>query len=120
MLHLQARLPAFALALGLGLLGGPSVLAQPYVERPIILTYPDTWDVAVADFNGDGLADVAAVNSHGPFFFECTVPPPAPIECGPQMLFSVALNHGLGQMSPGAPMHANRLPLAPAAVPVHR
>ncbi len=73
--------------------------AEPFQLVQVPLPWPDSLDVAIADMNGDGLADVVALNSHGPFFFECN-PPPGPIECGDRMLLTVALNEGLGHFAP--------------------
>lgn len=89
-----------ALVLTLGLLAAPAMLhADPFLERPIPLPWTDSNDVAVADFNNDGLPDIAALNSYGPAFTEC-YPPPGPISCGNRMLLTVALNEALGHFDP--------------------
>jgi hypothetical protein len=88
--------------------------ADPFVERPIPLPWPDGHDVAIADFNGDGLFDVASLDAHGPFIFECN-PTPGPIDCGDRMLLTVALNEGQGNFAPVGTTPAMCLPWTMAA-----
>lgn len=75
------------------------VFADPFREQAIPLPWPDIRDVSLADFNGDGRTDVAALDSFGPDFFEC-YPPPGPIDCGDRMLVTVNLNMGMGRFAP--------------------
>jgi hypothetical protein len=87
-------------ALFVGLVAGLGMAtADPFEVRTIALPWDDASDVAVGDFNGDGLPDIATLNSYGPFTFECSLPP-GPISCGNAMLLTVALNQGLGHFAP--------------------
>ena len=88
----QMRRAALVLTLGL-LVPWTVLLADPFQQRPIPLPWTDSRDVAVADFNNDGLPDIAALDSYGPVHTEC-YPPPGPISCGDRMLLTVALNEG--------------------------
>jgi len=89
-----------ALVVTTGLLAPWTVLlADPFQVRTIPLPWTDSRDVAVADFNNDGLPDIAALDSYGPAHTEC-YPPPGPISCGDGMLLTVALNEGLGHFAP--------------------
>jgi hypothetical protein len=97
--------------MAVAILATPAFLhADPYAERPIPLPWPDGNDVVIADFNGDGLPDVATLDSMGPEFFEC-YPPPGPIDCGSdRMLLTVALNEGQGHFAPVGTTPAMCLP----------
>ncbi|HEV8200046.1 MAG TPA: VCBS repeat-containing protein [Candidatus Polarisedimenticolia bacterium] len=60
---------------------------------------PFTWetpDIGAADFDGDGMTDLAVLQSDGPAIFECT-PPVGPIDCGPRMTVEVLPGTGQGQ-----------------------
>jgi len=62
-------------------------------ELSIPLTWSQSPDVAAADFNEDGRADIAVLNSDGPFGFECGLPP-GPISCDPRMLLTFVPHTG--------------------------
>jgi hypothetical protein len=59
-------------------------------------------DLGAADFDGDGLPDLAVLQSDGPSVTTCNNPQPAPIDCGPGMQVQVV--PGLGQALFGPPI----------------
>jgi hypothetical protein len=103
--NLQTDDVAFLLGDGLGRLRS---------ETEIPLAWPQSSDLAAADFNEDGHVDLAVLNSYGPFITECSGPP-GTIDCGSRMDLVVATGDGLGGFSALAPTHARCAPTAVAA-----
>jgi hypothetical protein len=68
-------------------------------ESSVSFTWPVP-DIGAADFDGDGMTDLAVLQGFVPSHVECGPPPPypnppGPIDCGPQM--QVLLLRGMGQ-----------------------
>ncbi len=83
-------------------------LGRLQAETSIPLAWSQTPDVLAADFNEDGKIDLAALNSDGPYIFECGGGAPAaanPLDCGPRMQFAVLPRAGPAAF--GAPLLAS-------------
>lgn len=84
-------------------------LGRLAAEISIPLQWSQTPDLAAADFNEDGLVDLAALNSDGPYIFECgggglAPAPEGPLDCDPRMLLTFLPRTGPATF--GAPLNA--------------
>lgn len=85
-------------------------LGRLAAEISIPLQWSQTPDLAAADFNEDGRVDLAALNSDGPYIFECGGGGAAPalqgpLDCDPRMLLTLLPR--TGPMTFGAPLNAS-------------
>lgn len=80
---------------------GVAAAQTSFTEQRVPLQWEDLRDVAIGDFNGDGVPDIAGLSSFGPAIAECNGPP-GPISCGSAQLLCVSPGLGFGQFGPAS------------------
>lgn len=84
-------------------------LGRLRAEISLPLAWSQTPDILAADFNEDGMIDLAALNSDGPFITQCggggAVAAASPLDCGPRMQLGVLPRAGPAAF--GAPLLAS-------------